>query len=39
MAKQTGTEEKLAGQAVAQSTLFMLVTVPVMLTVAGYLFG
>jgi predicted permease len=39
IAKQTGTEEKLAGQAVAQSTLFMLVTVPVMLTVAGYLFG
>lgn len=38
LAKQSGTEEELASQAVAQSTLFMLVTVPVMLTVAGRLF-
>lgn len=31
LAMQTGTEENLCGQAVAQSTLFMLVTVPVMM--------
>lgn len=38
VAKQTGTEEALASQAVAQSTLFMLVTVPAMLALAGVLF-
>ena len=38
VAKQTGTEETLASQAVAQSTLFMLITVPAMLMLAGVLF-
>lgn len=38
LARQSGTEEELASQAVAQSTLFMLVTVPAMLTLAGRLF-
>jgi hypothetical protein len=38
LAKQNGLEEELAGQAVAQSTLFMLVTVPLMLTIASHLF-
>lgn len=38
LAKQSGQEEQLASQAVAQSTLLMLVTVPVMLAVAGRLF-
>lgn len=37
-AKQTGTEETLASQAVAQSTVFMLVTVPAMLMLTGALF-
>lgn len=38
VAKQTGTEEVLASQAVAHSTLWMLVTVPAMLMLAGQLF-
>lgn len=38
VAKQTGTEETLASQAVAHSTLCMLVTVPAMLMLAGVLF-
>ena len=38
VAKQTGTEEVLASQAVAQSTLWMLVTVPAMLLLAGRMF-
>lgn len=38
LAKQSGMEEELASQAVAQSTLFMLVTVPLMLLAAGRLF-
>ena len=38
VAKQTGTEETLASQAVAHSTVFMLATVPAMLMLAGMLF-
>lgn len=38
LAKQSGMEEGLASQAVAQSTLFMLVTVPVVLVLAGRMF-
>lgn len=38
VAKQTGTEDVLASQAVAQSTVCMLITVPVMLLLAGRLF-
>lgn len=38
VAKQNGVEESLCGQAVAHSTLFMLVTLPLMLTVAAWLF-
>jgi len=38
VAKQTGTEEVLASQAVAHSTVCMLVTVPAMLMLAGVLF-
>ena len=38
LAKQTGIEEVLASQSVAHSTLCMLVTVPVMLMLAGTLF-
>ena len=38
LAKQTGTEETLASQAVAHSTVCMLVTVPVMLLLTGVLF-
>ena len=39
LAKQSGMEEELAGQSVAQSTMFMIVTVPLMLSAAGKLFG
>ena len=38
VARQVGTEETLASQAVAHSTLCMLVTVPAMLMLAGVLF-
>lgn len=38
VAKQNGVEESLCGQAVAHSTLFMLITLPVMLAAASALF-
>lgn len=38
VAKQSGTEPALASQAVAHSTICMLVTVPVMLLLTGQLF-
>ena len=37
-AKQTGTEATLASQAVAHSTVCMLVTVPAMLLLTGVMF-
>lgn len=39
IAKQNGVEESLCGQAVAHSTLFMLITLPMMLTLASHWFG
>ena len=38
LAKQTGTEATLASQAVAHSTVCMLVTVPAMLLLTGAMF-
>ena len=38
LAKQTGTEATLASQAVAHSTVCMLVTVPAMLLLTGAIF-
>ena len=38
LAKQTGTEETLVSQAVAHSTVCMLVTVPAMLLLTGAMF-
>ena len=38
LAKQTGTEATLASQAVAHSTVCMLVTVPAMLLLTGVMF-
>ena len=37
-ARQNDVESELASQAVAQSTLFIIVSIPVLLTLAGALF-